>query len=130
MRTEPTHGEDHNLHRFYRCGAGGPRRAFFEGSTDGVLGHDVEIIDAFKESGKVLNTVAEQGYKQLVERLQLDLYRKMYNAFDEYSKVYEVVFFSSAKKIMQKDLLPDIERIHPDLIVSTHPIVTNVLGQP
>lgn len=100
-------------------------RSFKEALT--AAGHDVEIIDAFKESGKVLNTVVEQGYKQLVERLP-DLYRKMYNAFDEYSKVYEVVF-SSAKKIMQKDLLPDIERIHPDLIVSTHPIVTNVLGQ-
>ena len=68
-------------------------RSFKEALT--AAGHDVEIIDAFKESGKVLNTVVEQGYKQLVERLP-DLYRKMYNAFDEYSKVYEVVF-SSAK---------------------------------
>lgn len=92
-----------------------------------AAGHEVDILDAFKESGPLVNTLVEQGYKQLVDYMP-GVYRKMYNKFDTYSKVYEVVF-SSAKKIMRKDLLPEIAEEAPDLIVSTHPIVTNVLGQ-
>lgn len=87
----------------------------------------VEIIDAFEEGGDLINTTVTKGYQRLVENLP-KLYRLLYNEFDSKSKVTESVL-KRAAKILKKDILGDIEEYKPDIIISTHPIVTNILGR-
>lgn len=90
-------------------------------------GHQVIIVDGFKNSGKFVSKTVEKGYKDLVEYLP-KLYRSLYNKLDKPTKTFETVFLA-AKKIMQRQLLPEIDKLDPDLIISTHPIITNILGQ-
>lgn len=90
-------------------------------------GHNVTIIDGFKKSGKFLSTTIEKGYKDLVEYLP-ELYRRVYQSFDKPSPYYDLTL-SALRKYMQGQLIPEIKKLNPDLVVSTHPLVTNVLGQ-
>lgn len=90
-------------------------------------GHQVIIVDGFKNSGKIVSKTVEKGYKDLVEYLP-KLYRSLYNKLDRPTKTFDTIFLA-AKKIMQRQLLPEIAKLNPDLIVSTHPIITNILGQ-
>lgn len=90
-------------------------------------GMNAVILDAFKESGQVANTIISQGYKQLVENLP-KVYKKLYQHFDA-DRVGNEVVMKNAARVIKGDLLKDFERIKPDLIISTHPIVTNTLGR-
>lgn len=89
--------------------------------------NDIVILDAFEEGGKFLNKTIIKGYQGLVE-LVPKIYRTFYNYFDSQSLPTELVLSQSAKKL-KKEILRDLETHQPELIISTHPILTNIIGR-
>ncbi len=90
-------------------------------------GDEVVIIDAFQEGGRALNRIVTKGYQHLVVNFP-KLYKYLYKKFDYESKPTEKVL-SQAARFLKERLLEDIEEYKPDLIISTHPIVTNIIGR-
>lgn len=91
-------------------------------------GDEAYIIDAFAEGGSLINRTVTRGYQQLVEYIP-KIYRLLYHQFDsEDSKTAEIVLNRSAK-LLRPSLLNTIAEYNPDLIISTHPIITNILGR-
>ncbi len=90
-------------------------------------GHQAIIIDAFEENSDLLNRIVSKGYQRLVDYLPY-LYKFLYKEFDFESKSTEAVLAQSAR-LLKEDLLSDIETYNPNLIISTHPIITNILGR-
>lgn len=89
--------------------------------------NDVKIIDAFKEGGNFINTMVTKGYQRLVENLPF-LYRFLYKEFDSKSKSTEL-FLKETSRLINKNILNNIAEENPDIVISTHPIVTNFLGR-
>lgn len=89
-------------------------------------GYDAEIYDAFKESSAALNRLVTKGYKQLVETVP-KLYEQMYHQFNKMTPLQQHIFNVMAK-VMNPEIVPLIQREKPELIISTHPFVTNMLG--
>lgn len=92
----------------------------------GEAGMDAVIYDAFKESSAVLDKIMTAGYKQLVEYVP-KLYEQIYHQFNHMTPFQQYIFKLMARK-MNPDLVPLIQNEKPQLIISTHPIVTNMLG--
>lgn len=90
-------------------------------------GDKAKLLDAFKEGGVFVNKAVTDGYKQLVEYLP-KLYKKLYDRFDEENLMSDVVM-KNGMRLIRKDILNDILKYDPDLIISAHPIVTNILGR-
>lgn len=90
-------------------------------------GDEVIILDAFKEGGRAINKIVTKGYQRLVQNFP-KLYKYLYKKFDYESKPTEKVL-SQAARFLKERLLEDIEEFKPDLIISTHPIVTNIIGR-
>lgn len=92
----------------------------------GEAGMAAEVYDAFKESSAVLDKIMTAGYKQLVEYVP-KLYEQIYNQFNNMTPFQQYIFRLMAKKL-NPEIVPMIQREKPGLIISTHPIVTNMLG--
>ncbi|SDY18684.1 MGDG synthase family glycosyltransferase [Eubacterium barkeri] len=89
-------------------------------------GYDAQVYDAFKESSAALNRIVTKGYKQLVE-IAPKLYEQMYHQFNKMTPFQQNIF-KVMSKVMNPEIVPLIEKERPDLIISTHPFVTNMLG--
>ncbi|WKY43130.1 glycosyltransferase [Eubacteriaceae bacterium ES2] len=89
-------------------------------------GLETEIYDAFKETSVTLDRLISKGYKQMVATAP-KLYEQMYNQFNNMNK-FQQGMFHVLTRIMNPDIVPMVEKGKPDLIISTHPFVTNVLG--
>lgn len=87
---------------------------------------EVMIFDAFKESSTYLDKLVSGGYKQLVENVPR-LYEQIYKQFNKMTPLQQSIF-KVATKLMDPDLVPQIQGGKPDLLISTHPVVTNILG--
>ncbi|MDO4289164.1 MAG: glycosyltransferase [Eubacterium sp.] len=92
----------------------------------GEAGMTAEVYDAFKESSAVLDKIMTAGYKQLVEYVP-KLYEQIYNQFNHMTPFQQYIFRLMARKL-NPEIVPLIQRERPQLIISTHPIVTNMLG--
>jgi len=89
-------------------------------------GLETEIYDAFKETSVALDRLISKGYKQMVATAP-KLYEQMYNQFNNMNK-FQQGMFHVLTRIMNPDIVPMVQKGKPDLIISTHPFVTNVLG--
>ncbi|MGL4607383.1 MAG: MGDG synthase family glycosyltransferase [Eubacteriaceae bacterium] len=90
------------------------------------VGFNPEIYDAFKESSVALDKFITKGYEQMVMNVP-KLYEQMYNQFNNMNKFQQSIF-QTLTRIMNPEIVPLIQSGQPDLIITTHPFVTNVLG--
>lgn len=89
-------------------------------------GFNAEIYDAFKESSMTLDKFITKGYQQMVMNVP-KLYEQMYNQFNNMNRFQQSIF-QTLTRIMNPEIVPLIQAGNPDLIITTHPFVTNVLG--
>lgn len=90
-----------------------------------LCGFQAQTLDFLKESSKLLNLVIASAYNQLAQK-SANIYGLLYRLSNNEK-------FDRQLKIMLTKLLTnkieDIIRLNnPDLIVSTHPIIVNILG--
>jgi|LGVE01.1.fsa_nt_gb processive 1,2-diacylglycerol beta-glucosyltransferase len=90
------------------------------------VGLETKIYDAFKESNQTLDRLITKGYQQMVVNVP-KLYEQMYNQFNNMNH-FQKGIFQVLTKIMNPEIVPLIQAGKPDLIITTHPFVTNVLG--
>jgi processive 1,2-diacylglycerol beta-glucosyltransferase len=91
-----------------------------------AAGYQTEVYDAFKEINVALDRLISRGYQQMVMNVP-KLYEQMYNQFNSMNPFQQIIF-QVLTKIMNPDIVPLINSGKPDLIITTHPFVTNVLG--
>lgn len=89
-------------------------------------GLETEVYDAFKESSVTLDRLITKGYQQMVVNVP-KLYEQMYNQFNNMNRFQQGIF-QMLTKVMNPEIVPLIRTGKPDLIITTHPFVTNVLG--
>ena len=89
-------------------------------------GFQTEVYDAFKETNITLDRLITKGYQQMVVNVP-KLYEQMYNQFNNMNHFQQGIF-QVLTKVMNPDIVPLINSGKPDLIITTHPFVTNVLG--
>ncbi|WP_414151813.1 glycosyltransferase [Acetobacterium carbinolicum] len=89
-------------------------------------GYQTEVYDAFKETNITLDRLITKGYQQIVVNVP-KLYEQMYNQFNNMNRFQQGIF-QALTKVMNPDIVPLINSGKPDLIITTHPFVTNVLG--
>lgn len=89
-------------------------------------GLETKIHDAFKESSVALDRLISKGYEQMVMNVPR-LYEQMYNQFNHMNR-FQQGLFQVLTRIMNPDIVPMISAGKPDLIITTHPFVTNVLA--
>ncbi|HEY5556640.1 MGDG synthase family glycosyltransferase [Acetobacterium sp.] len=89
-------------------------------------GMNTEVYDAFKESNVTLDRLITKGYEQIVINVP-KLYEQMYNQFNNMNRFQQGIF-QVLTRIMNPEIVPLIRAGNPDLIITTHPFVTNVLG--
>lgn len=89
-------------------------------------GHEADIYDAFKESSSMLDRLMSNGYKQMIEYIP-KFYEQMYNRLNRGVHLRESVF-AMLSKFMNPDIVPLIQEKKPDLLISTHPFITQILG--
>jgi len=96
-----------------------------KGSLD-EAGYQTEVYDAFKEINVALDRLISKGYQQMVMSAP-KLYEQMYNQFNSMNRFQQGIL-QVLTRIMNPDIVPLIKSGMPDLIITTHPFVTNVLG--
>ena len=91
-----------------------------------LVGLETEIHDAFKETSVALDRLISKGYQQMVMNVPR-LYEQMYNQFNHMNR-FQKGLFQVLTRVMNPDIVPMILAGKPDLIITTHPFVTNVLA--
>ncbi len=91
-----------------------------------LVGLETEIHDAFKETSVALDRLISKGYQQMVMNVPR-LYEQMYNQFNNMNR-FQQGLFQVLTRVMNPDIVPMILEGKPDLIIITHPFVTNVLA--
>lgn len=88
-------------------------------------GYDAVTYDAFKETSTLLNTVIAKGYERMINIIPRT-YGKLYRAANNETLSHYVIAIIT--DVVEKSLLRIIQEEKPQLIIVTHPLVTNVLG--
>lgn len=88
-------------------------------------GYDAITYDAFKETNTLLDNIITKGYERIVS-ITPRTYGRLYKAAN--NKTLSHYIIGIITDIIEKRLLKIIHHEKPDLIVVTHPLVTNVLG--
>ena len=86
---------------------------------------NVTIIDALEECSSILNYAVVQGYKALVT-LTPSLFGAMYKSSDKKSPLSDtvnVIYQQCAKRLM-----PKIDELKPDAVISCHPFAGAIFG--
>lgn len=81
--------------------------------------------DAFKETSSILDNVISKGYEKIVQ-ITPRTYGRLYRAANNETLSHYVIALIT--DIAERRLLKIIQSEKPELIVVTHPLVTNVLG--
>ncbi|QRN85609.1 hypothetical protein JR334_11780 [Clostridia bacterium] len=89
------------------------------------LGFETAVSDPFKEQDKLLDVLVSDGYKRLAKTTP-QLYGQVYRVADK-NRLNEAAI-NIIKKKSEKGILQIIENQVPDIIISTHPILTFILG--
>jgi len=91
-----------------------------------VSGYQVRIVEPLKEEGRVIETLIDDGYNLLATRLP-KMYGKIYKLTGQkYINKGIVIFFNKTLGNTVNLLINDFQ---PDLIISTHPILVNVVSR-
>ncbi|SHE94746.1 MGDG synthase family glycosyltransferase [Alkalibacter saccharofermentans] len=88
-------------------------------------GYEAAIFDAFKETNLLLDKVISRGYEKILS-LSPRTYGRMYRAANNKTLSHYIVALIT--DVMEKNMMGIINENNPDLIIATHPLVTNVLG--
>lgn len=88
-------------------------------------GYEAVIYDAFKETSNALDTLISKGYEKIVN-FSPSTYGRLYKVAN--NKIVTHYGIAIITELTEKSLLKIINQENPDLIVVTHPLVTNVLG--
>lgn len=85
----------------------------------------VEVVDAMKSIGSLLDKTVCEGYHALATKTP-KLFGKLYRATNKKSPLSDLLtgFSSSFSRL----LLPTIEQCDPDAIISTHPFVSEMVS--
>lgn len=87
--------------------------------------HEVEMVDALKYTNKVVDKIIITAYVNMA-RYSPKFWGELYK-FSE--KQYSTVNFSNAvQKILSKKLLKLFEEKKPDIVISTHPFITEMVA--
>nr|WP_281350064.1 glycosyltransferase [Alkalibaculum sporogenes] len=89
------------------------------------MGYDAFTYDTFKETNTLLDNVIAKGYERIVS-ITPRTYGRLYRAANNETISHYVIAIIT--DVIEKRLLKIINEEKPDLIVATHPLVTNVLG--
>lgn len=95
-------------------------REHFEAS-----GFEATTYDAFKNTNAILNNVISKGYEKMV-KITPETYGRLYRAANNETLSHYIIALIT--DICEKRLIKIILYEKPDLILVTHPLVTNVLG--
>ena len=87
--------------------------------------YEAIICDAFKETNQLLDTVISRGYEKIIN-ISPRTYGRMYRAANNKTLSHYIVALIT--DVMEKNMMAIINENKPDIIIATHPLVTNVLG--
>lgn len=88
-------------------------------------GYEAETMDAFKETSRFLDRIIAKGYERIVH-ISPKTFGRMYRvANNETLSQYIVTVITD---VVERDIYKILDEKIPDLIVVTHPLVTNVLA--
>lgn len=88
-------------------------------------GYEAETMDAFKETSRFLDRIISKGYERIVH-ISPKTFGRMYKvANNETLSQYIMMVITD---VMENDIQKILDEKSPDLIVVTHPLVTNVLA--
>ncbi|MFZ7130803.1 MAG: MGDG synthase family glycosyltransferase [Eubacteriales bacterium] len=88
-------------------------------------GYETVTYDAFKETSSLLNVVIAKGYERMINIIPRT-YGKLYKAANNETLSHYVIAIIT--DVVEKTMLKIIHNENPQLIIVTHPLVTNVLG--
>ena len=87
--------------------------------------HDVEMIDALKYTNKVVDKIVISAYVNMA-RYSPKFWGEIYS-FSE--KQYSAVNFSNAvQRVLSIKLLKLFQKENPDIVISTHPFITEMVA--
>ena len=86
---------------------------------------NAEIIDTFKYINPILDKTVTKGYLYLAKKTP-KLYGKLYNLTNEKKKLNDYV--NKMNYLFSRRLLPLLEQVNPDVIISTHPFSTEMIA--
>lgn len=85
----------------------------------------VEILDIF-DTNEIVNDIVQKGYMELITKLK-DPYEYFYHFFNKdffNKKILKNMFILIRAKIFK-----EINKINPDIIISTHPFAVSIIGR-
>lgn len=88
-------------------------------------GYTVHIVDPLREEGRVMDTLIEDGYSILASRLP-KMYGKMYKIAD--NKLVNKGLVTFLNVTLRNTVYHLIQENKPDLLISTHPLLVNVVS--
>jgi processive 1,2-diacylglycerol beta-glucosyltransferase len=88
-------------------------------------GYEAETMDAFKETSRFLDKIISKGYERIVH-ISPKTYGRMYQAANNETLSHYIMWVIT--DVMEDDIRKILADKNPDLIVVTHPLVTNVLA--
>ena len=86
---------------------------------------EVEVVDAMKSIGSLLDKTVCEGYHALATKTP-KLFGKLYRATNKESPLFKVM--SRFSNTFSRLLLPTIEESAPDAVISTHPFVSEMVS--
>ena len=86
---------------------------------------NVTIVDSLQYCSSILNKTVTIGYNTLVKKTP-ELYGTFYKSSDKVSPISSLV--DSVMKQFAKKHLPLLEELKPDIIISCHPFVSNMMS--
>lgn len=91
-----------------------------------INGYEVVKLDAFKETNKVLNSLITEGYEILIRSFS-SVYRELYRL--TYKEKVNSKVVGIITQVVVKKMIKLIKKHEPDLIITTHPFMVNVIGE-
>ncbi|QSX08476.1 galactosyldiacylglycerol synthase [Alkalibacter rhizosphaerae] len=88
-------------------------------------GYEAETMDAFKETSRFLDRIIAKGYERIVH-ISPKTFGRMYRAANNETLSHYIMWVIT--DVMEDDIQKILEEKKPDLLVVTHPLVTNVLA--
>lgn len=88
-------------------------------------GYEAQTMDAFKETSRFLDRIIAKGYERIVH-ISPKTYGRMYRAANNETLSHYIMWVIT--EVMEDDIEKILNEKNPDLIVVTHPLVTNVLA--
>ncbi len=86
---------------------------------------EVEVVDAMKSIGSLLDKTVCDGYHTLATKTP-KLFGKLYRATNKKSPLFDLM--NRFSNTFSRLLLPTIEECAPDAIISTHPFVSEMVS--